>query len=97
MFKLIEENHVNITVVPANCTDRLQPLDVSINKPVKFFLHQLFQEWYAQMICEQLHEPPTQVNAVQKWMIKIYNYIKSNPEIIRNEFKDAGITDFLRL
>lgn len=59
MFKHLEENHVNIVVVPANCTDRLQPLDVSVNKPVKSFLHKQFQEWYAQKICEQLREPPT--------------------------------------
>lgn len=64
MFKLLEENHVNVAVVPANCTDRLQPMDVSVNKPVKAFLRKQFQEWYAQKICEQLREPPTQVDPV---------------------------------
>ena len=108
MFKLLEENHVNIALVPANCTDRLQPLDVSVNKPVKSFLRKQFQEWYAQKICEQLREPPTQVDPVDlwlsivkplgaRWMLKVYDYMKSNPEIIRNGFKGAGITDFLGL
>lgn len=82
MFKLLEENHVNIALVPANCTDRLQPLDVSVNKPVKSFLRKQFQEWYAQKICEQLREP-----LGTRWMLKVYDYMKSNPEIIQNGFK----------
>ena len=52
MFALLEDNHVNIAVVPANCTDHLQPLDVSVNKPVKSFLRKQFQEWYAWKICQ---------------------------------------------
>lgn len=106
MFELLEENHVNIVLVPANCTDHLQPLDISVNKPVKSFLRKQFQEWYAQKICDQLREPPTQVDPVDlrlsivkplgaRWMVKVYDYMKSNPEIIRNGFKGAGITDFL--
>ena len=108
MFELLEENHANIVLVPANCTDRLQPLDVSIKKPVKSFLRKQLQEWYAQEICEQLRDPPTQVDSVDlrlnvvkplgaRWMIKIYDYMKSNPEIIRNGFKGVGITEFLGL
>ena len=30
-----------------------------------------------------------------RWIVKVYDYMKSNPEIIRNGFKGAGITDFL--
>ena len=36
-LKLLESNHINVLLVPANCTDRLQPLDLSINKPAKNF------------------------------------------------------------
>ena len=31
----LKENNVFYVKVPANCTDRLQPLDVSTNKPAK--------------------------------------------------------------
>ena len=34
-FLLLEIKHVLVEVVPANCMDRLQPLDVSVNKAAK--------------------------------------------------------------
>ena len=37
IMKLLEEN-VYVVNVPANCTDRLQPMDISVNKAAKSFL-----------------------------------------------------------
>ena len=37
IYDLLEANNINSVMVPANCTDRLQLLDVSINKTVKDF------------------------------------------------------------
>lgn len=101
--QLFEENHIHVIRVPANCTDRLQPLDVSVNKPAKTFLRQQFHKWYAEQICEQLQEK-TEVVPVDlrlsvvkplgaQWMIKLYDYIKSKPEIVCNGFKAVGIVD----
>ena len=30
---LLGKHHVRAVIVPANCTDKLQPLDITINKP----------------------------------------------------------------
>ena len=38
IFKLLDKNNILYVLVPANCTDMLQPLDLSINKPVKDFI-----------------------------------------------------------
>ena len=32
---VLDQNNINVVLVPANCSDRLQPLDSSVNKPVK--------------------------------------------------------------
>ena len=56
MLDVLGDNNILIALVPANCTDRLQPLDVSVNKSVKEFLRGQFQEWYAGEVCSQLHE-----------------------------------------
>ena len=35
ILQLLEENHLRYVMIPANCPDRLQPLDVSVNKAAK--------------------------------------------------------------
>ena len=37
MLKTLEDNNIDVLLVPANCTDRLQPLDISVNKAVNTF------------------------------------------------------------
>ena len=49
--------------VPNNCTDLLQPLDLSVNKPFKDKLQSKFSEWYTQEVSKQL-EAGTQVEEV---------------------------------
>ena len=44
VLEVLAENHVLVALVPENCTDRLQPLDISINKPVKEFLRKQFHD-----------------------------------------------------
>ena len=102
IFTLLEAKHV-LVVVPANCTDRLQPLDVSMKKAAKDFLQSQFQEWYSEQICKQLHGNKSATLPVDlwmsivkplgaKWMIRLYDYMKSKPDITRNGFQHAGIT-----
>ena len=40
-------NTASSMLVPANCIDRLQPMDISINKPVKEELRKKLPIWYA--------------------------------------------------
>lgn len=35
VLKKLDENHIHRVFVPCNCTDRLQPLEVSVNKAAK--------------------------------------------------------------
>ena len=90
------------------CTDKLQPLDVSINKPAKEFLRFKFQSWYASKITSQLRagtslsalQPvPMQLSIMKpkgvKWMMDLYDYIKSKPELVINGFRNVGIVDII--
>lgn len=38
LLRFIDLNNINVIMIPLNCTDRLQPLDVSVNKPAKKYL-----------------------------------------------------------
>ena len=54
VLKMLEENHIDVLLISANCTDRLQPLDISVNEAVKEFLRNEFQGWYANQVQIQL-------------------------------------------
>ena len=51
---LLAEKNIKVVFVPACCTDRLQPLDVSVQKAVKKHLRKSFEEWYSNQIVNQL-------------------------------------------
>ena len=42
--ELLTRNNILFVCIPPNCTDRLQPLDISLNKAAKDFMKQQFQE-----------------------------------------------------
>ena len=104
IFKLLEDNDIFYVLVPANCTDRLQPLDLRVNKPAKDFMKQKFQEWYANIILKQLQDnidEPVDMRLsimkpmVSKWAIEMYDHFVSHPNIIINGFRAAGIYKIL--
>ena len=49
-------NNILFVTVPNNYTDRLQPLDQSVNKLVKDFVQIKFYKWYGGQICKQLDD-----------------------------------------
>ena len=51
---LLMEYNIHFVHVPPNCTDRLQPLDISVNKSCKDFMRNKFIEWYSLKVCEAL-------------------------------------------
>jgi hypothetical protein len=102
---LLEENNIHICLLPPNTTDRLQPLDVSVNKPAKDFLRRKFEEWFTEEIMKQLEgkdldssdlEPINLGSAVvkeksAKWLVELAEYFGKNPQIIVNGFIKTGI------
>ena len=56
VLTLLDQNNINVVLIPPNCTDLLQPLAISINKAVKDKLCGLFQSWFAGEIYSQHKE-----------------------------------------
>ena len=54
IMNLLEENNILVSWLPPNTTDRLQPMDISVNKPAKDYLKNQFGEWYSDMVMQQL-------------------------------------------
>ena len=104
LLTLLDDNFINVLLIPPNCTDRLQPMDISVNKPAKDFLRGQFKSWYAKQVCSQFRgeseKAPIDMRlSVVKplgfeWMKRLYDYIKSQPHLVSNGFKD--IHDYLK-
>lgn len=100
-----EDNSVLVVFLPATTTDRLKPLDLSINKATKDFLRDKFRRWYAQQISKSPewsrkwaghaswdHEGAIYMSSMA---VALYNHVCCNPDLVVNGFKEAGITDAL--
>lgn len=104
----LEENKILVVKVPGKCTDKLQPLDLSVNKPAKDFLRGKFGTWYATLVQKELDagKGPSEIKvdmsmAVIKevsatWLTGLYDHLCSSQDIIKNGFRKAGITDAIQ-
>ena len=45
LLTFLDDNNIQVVLIPANCTDKLQPHDFSVNKASKDFLRSEFQNW----------------------------------------------------
>ena len=56
---LLEKCNLHVCLLPANTTDLLQLMDISVNKPAKSFLKKQFSEWYSEQLLQQIRSQPT--------------------------------------
>ena len=102
ILALLEKHNIHVVRILANCTDRLQPVDLSVNKSVKEFMRSKFKEWYAAQVLKQLDEGADNIAPVDlklstlkllgaQWLISMYDYLKEHDSIVINGFKAAGI------
>ena len=97
VIQLLDDNNIHHVLVPACCTDRLQPLDVSVNKSVKDCLKNEFRLWYSEQVMEcaevegeELKIQPINLTAANiktigaRWIVKTFEHLSENPSIIIN-------------
>ena len=100
----LQSNDIQFVAVPANCTDKLLPMDLAINKPLKDAMKKKFQTWYAKEMQQQLGTN-TSLNNVKidfrmsvikpksaSWLMSSVEEIRSRPLLAINGFFHAGIT-----
>ena len=104
----LEMNNISYVKIPPNCTDKLQPLDISVNKSMKSELRKNFQLFYANEVQKQLVNkvPIDQIkvdfhlSAIKSksasWIMSSWNEIEKRPELAINGFDKAGILDIIK-
>ena len=100
---ILESNYIFVVDVPPNCTDRLQPFYVSVNKSIKATMKNLFSSWYADQVKQQngTYKPiDLRLSVLKpfgtKWFVKAFEHVQSNPKIIKKGFGATGITDAIK-
>lgn len=83
----------DMAAIPGGCTCKLQPADVSWNRPFKAKLAELFDEWIFSGPVDRTRlgnrRPPPKTLLLQ-WIKEAWATI--TPDIIRRSFKKCGIT-----
>ena len=106
LLKMIDDKNINTVIILANCTDRLQPLDLCVNKAAKTFLKKKFQDWYAKEVFRQIEEGRVEMVNLHlstakplgaQWMVDVFSYFKTNTgtDILKNGYKSASILEQL--
>ena len=86
VVKLLDHHGIEIAYVPATCTREPQPLDLSVNKPVKDFISWKIQERYSSQIVSQMggSDNITPITSFTlkgmkslgvQWMMGVVNYL----------------------
>lgn len=103
IYEILEQNNIFIVKIPANCTDRLQPMDLSVNEAVKDFMRKKFMEWHSAEVMEKMKSGTGSETSINfklstmkpigaKWMVQLFDYLNTNST---NGFKAAGIVEAL--
>ena len=95
------------TCVPANCTDKLQPMDLAVNTPFKDVMKKEFIAWYTDQVRTQLDRGikieevnvDMRLSVVKplsaKWIIKA---VEELPPVKKKKgFERAGILEYVTL
>ena len=96
---LFAQYNTTVIVIPGGCTSVLQPLDVSINKPVKGILRYLWEQYMLEQSDtdsgkQGKFSPPTKQHIVD-WVVEANQKLNSNPTVVKKAFLVTGLSNSL--
>jgi len=105
VYHMLKDNNIYVISIPANCTNKLQPMDLSVNKVLKEAMKQQFSEGYSSTTCKNFGDeapPPVDLcisimKPLGEWLMNAHNCIKDDSTLVTNGFVASGITAILSL
>ena len=107
VFKVLKDNHILVTKVPANMTHLFQPLDLTVNKVAKDYTKQKFSDWFTHQINTGLENGQEQDDIEidyrlsvlkplhAKWLISFYNYMTTTRKGQKSFLTDGNDRAFM--
>jgi len=94
VHQIVRKSGIYYTFVPAACTDRLQPLDLTVNHEFKAALKVAFHQWYSNQAVVLLEDAEIDTVAnvnLHTWTLKPVSHVEANTELIVAGFRKAGL------
>ena len=94
--RMLQSKNTVLVNIPPGCASKVQPLDVSINKPFKDYLQTQFEKHRDENIELYINNKLTASKRqvlVNKWVAEAWEKIKINKEMIIRAFTKCGITN----
>ena len=105
VLEALKKHHIKYTFVPASCTGKLQPLDLTFNAAFKRELRECFTRWYAAIVKNDLEkgkepstiQPDLRTSNLKpihaRWLIEAHNTLSKDKDLTVQGFEKAGIKD----
>ena len=93
--KLKDINTVPL-IIPGGCTSKIQPLDVSLNKPFKSYVRQHWSNYVmtqSQSLTTSRKIQKPQKEAVSHWISDGLRQLQEKPDMVIRSFSACGIID----
>ena len=97
VLQTLKRENASIVVVPGGCTSKAQPVDVSLNRPIKDTMRVLWEEFMTSSMAHNLvsEVPISTKGDVVDWIVRAHALLDSQPECVAKSFKVCGISNNL--
>ena len=97
MSEALAKANATIVVIPGGCTSKVQPVDTSLNKPIKDIVRGLWEELMVQDVNQDdgSTAPSVSKNHIVDWIIRANTLLSAQSNCVKKAFKVCGLSNAL--